>query len=144
MPADRLVVRWSLERRFKHHIQHLYCKCKIMTISRRRMPLIANSHIGSADLKRVDSEVDLGVTLTGNLCWNKHISQIVSKANIMLGLLRRTCLFLTVCNVRRTLYLSLIKSQLCYAADVWSPSQYNNKTLREFKGAPQDGSSKRS
>ena len=110
-----------------------------MTISssRRRRPLIANYHIGSADLKRVDSEVDLGVTLTGNLCWNKHISQIVSKANIMLGLLRRTCLFLTVCNVRRTLYLSLVKSQLCYAADVWSPSQYNNKTLREFKGAPQ-------
>jgi hypothetical protein len=102
-----------------------------MTISRRRRPLIANYHIGSADLKRVDSEVDLGVTLTGNLCWNKHISQIVSKVNIMLGLLRRTCLFLTVCNVRRTLYPFLVKSQLCYAADVWSPSQYNNKTLLE-------------
>ena len=28
---------------------------------------------------------------------------------------------------RRTLYLSLVKSQLCYATEVWSPSQYNNK-----------------
>ena len=37
-------------------------KCKIMTISRRRNPLIANYHLGSADLKRVDSEVDLGIT----------------------------------------------------------------------------------
>ena len=106
-------------------------KCKLMTISRRRRPLIANYHLGSAGLKRVDSEVDLGITLTSNLCWNTHISRIVCKANIMLGLLRRTCPLLTVCNVRRTLYLSLVKSQLCYAAEVWSPSQYNNKTLLE-------------
>jgi hypothetical protein len=49
----------------------------------------------------------------------------------MLGLLRRTCPLLTVCNVRRTLYLSLVKSQLCYTAEVWSPSQYNNKMLLE-------------
>jgi hypothetical protein len=101
-----------------------------MTISCRRRPLIANYHLGSADLKRVDSEVDVGITLTSNLCWNTHISQIVSKANIMLGLLRRACPLLTVCNVRRTLYLSQ-KSQLCYTAEVWSPSQYNNKTLLE-------------
>jgi hypothetical protein len=109
-------------------------KCKIMTISRRRRPLcplIANYHLGSADLKRVDNEVDLGITLTSNHCWNTHILQIVSKANIMLGLLRRTYPLLTVCNIRRILYLSLVKSQLCYAAEVWSPSQYNNKTLLE-------------
>jgi hypothetical protein len=102
-----------------------------MTISRRTRPLIANYHLGSADLKRLDSEVELGISLTSNLCWNTHIRRIVSKANIMVGLLRRTCLLLTVCNVRRTLYLSLVKSQLCYAAEVWSPSQYNNKTLLE-------------
>ncbi|CAB4015635.1 Hypothetical predicted protein [Paramuricea clavata] len=82
-------------------------KCKIMTISRRRRPLIANYHLGSVGLKRVNSEVDLEITLTSNLCWNTHISRIVRKANIMLGLLRRTCPLLTVCNVRRTLYLSL-------------------------------------
>ncbi|CAB3999723.1 Hypothetical predicted protein [Paramuricea clavata] len=42
-------------------------KCKIMTISRRRRPLIANYHLSSADLKRVDSEVDLGITLTNKI-----------------------------------------------------------------------------
>ena len=66
---------------------HSTPKCKIMTISCRRRLLIANYHLGSADLKRMDSEVDVGITLTSNLCWNTHISQIVSKANIMLGLL---------------------------------------------------------
>ena len=62
-----------------------------MTISRRRRPFIANYHLGSAYLKRVDSEVDLGITMTSNLSSNTHISQVVNKANKMLELLRRTC-----------------------------------------------------
>ena len=95
------------------------CKCKIMTISRHRNPLIANYHLGSADLKQVDSEVDLGITLTSNLCWYAHISQIVSKANK------------TVCDVHCVLYLSLVRSQLCYATEIWSPSQYTNKIRLE-------------
>ena len=102
-----------------------------MTISRRRRPFIANYHLGSADLKRVDSELDLGVTLTSNLSWNTHISQVVNKANKMLGLLRRTCPLLNAPDLRRTLYLSLVKSQLCFATEVWSPSQFNNKIQLE-------------
>jgi hypothetical protein len=72
---------------------------------------------------RVDSEVDLGITVTRKLSWTQHIIQIVSKANKMLGLLRRTCPLLTDRVARRTLYLSLVKSQLGYATEVWSPSQ---------------------
>ena len=72
---------------------------------------------------RVDSEVDLGVTVTSKLSWNQHIILTVSKANKMLGLLRRTCPLLTNRDARRTLYLSLVKSQMCYATEIWSPSQ---------------------
>ena len=39
----------------------------------------------------------------------------------MLGLLKRTCPLLTNPTVRRTLYLTLLRSQLSYATDVWSP-----------------------
>ena len=41
----------------------------------------------------------------------------------MLGLLRRTCPLLTNRDARRTLYLCLVKSQMCYATEIWSPSQ---------------------
>ena len=78
---------WSYESKITFNTS----KCKIMTISRRRRPFIANCHLGSADLKRVDSEVDLGITLTSNLSWNTHISQVVNEANKMPALLR-TCL----------------------------------------------------
>ncbi|CAB4010103.1 plexin-A4, partial, partial [Paramuricea clavata] len=38
----------------------------------------------------------------------------------MLGVLRGTCTKLMDMKARRTLYLSLVKSQLCYATEVWS------------------------
>jgi len=40
----------------------------------------------------------------------------------MLGLLKRTCPLITDIKARRTLYLSLVKSQLSYATAVWSPA----------------------
>ena len=49
----------------------------------------------------------------------------------MLGVLRRTCHLLTVCDVLRTLYLSLVKSQLFYATELWSPCKFINKTQLE-------------
>ena len=66
--------------------------------------------------------------MTRKLSWNQYINQIVSKANKMLVLLRRTCPLLTNCDARRTLYISLVKFQLCYATEVWSPSQSTYKT----------------
>jgi hypothetical protein len=74
----------------------------------------------------VNDEVDLGITVTSNLSWTTHINNIKVKANRLLGLLR-TCPLLTDRSTRHTLYLSLVKSQLYYATEVWSPSQYNNK-----------------
>ena len=56
--------------------------------------------------------------MTSNLKWSTHIGKIVSKANTMLGLLRRTCPLLKDRNTRRTLYLSLLKSQLFYATEI--------------------------
>lgn len=102
-------------------------KCKILTFSRRKTPFLFEYYLGSSELKRVNDEVDLGITVTSNLSWTTHINKIKVKANRLLGLLRRTCPLLTDRSIRRTLYLSLVKSQLCYATEVWSPSQHNNK-----------------
>jgi hypothetical protein len=122
-------------------------KCKIMTISRRRSPLVANYHLGSVDFKRADSEVDLGITLTSNLCWNTDISQIVGKANIMLGLLRRINMsppnslqcsahIVSLHGKIYPIYVTLQKSG-------HRRSITTKRCWREFKVAPQDGSSKR-
>ena len=61
----------------------------------------------------------------------RNIMRIVLKANRMLGLLKRTCPLMTDVKVRRTLYLSLVKSQLTYATVVWSPARVNLRTILE-------------
>ena len=45
----------------------------------------------------------------------------------MLGLLKRTCPLLTRTKIRRSLYLSLVKSKLCYGSEIWSPSNVSLK-----------------
>ena len=47
--------------------------------------------------------------------------QHIAKANRVLGVLRGTCTNLQDVRIRRALYLSLVKSQLPYATEVWSP-----------------------
>ena len=70
---------------------------------------------------RVDHEKDLGIMTTINITWDLHVNTVVAKANKMLGILKRTCTSITDITIRRTLYLSLVKSQLLYASEVWSP-----------------------
>lgn len=96
-------------------------KCKVSSITRKKHPICFNYKLGSTDLLKVKEEKDLGVTVTDTLSWNPHIQNIVSKANKLLGLLKRTCPLLPDANVRRSLYLSIVKSQLSYATVVWSP-----------------------
>ncbi|CAB3993505.1 Hypothetical predicted protein [Paramuricea clavata] len=72
---------------------------------------------------------DTSVKYCRKLQWNLHINEMVSKANRQLGVLKRTCHSLTDINIRRTLYLSLVKSKLSYATQVWSP--IHNRQLSE-------------
>ena len=92
-------------------------QCKVLTVTRKKTHTLD----GTA-LTRVSEEKDLGVIITSTLSWDSHIHTITAKANKLLGLLKRTCPLLTGVSVRRSLYLSLVKSQLCYATQVWSPA----------------------
>ena len=56
--------------------------------------------------------------MQGDVNCSKEATYLLS--NRMLGLLKRTCPLVTAIKVRRTLYLALVKSQLCYASEVWS------------------------
>ena len=87
--------------------------------------------MNSTVLSRVEKEKDLGVCVNMNLSWNDHICIITAKGNKMLGLLKRTCPLLTNTTVRRTLYLTLVRSQISYASEVWSP--HTNKLISKLE-----------
>ena len=71
-------------------------------------------------LKDVKSFKDLGVAISKDLSWDNHISITVSKANNLLGLIKRF-VGTTNVNVFSTLYLSLVRPILEYSVPIWCP-----------------------
>ena len=106
----------------RNNIRFNTSKCKVLTVTRKKTPIAFDYTLDGTALTRVSEEKDLGVIITSTLSWDSHIHTITAKANKLLGLLKRTCPLLTGVSVRRSLYLSLVKSQLCYATQVWSPA----------------------
>ena len=60
-------------------------------------------------LKRVTEVQDLGVTLDSALQWNIHVKNIISKANRVSGLIRRTLGWHAPQNTNFILYSSLVR-----------------------------------
>jgi hypothetical protein len=71
-------------------------------------------------LDMVEKEKDLGVTVDCNLSFEHHIMEKVSKANQMMGLIRRSFVYLDTENFRR-LYKAIVRPHLEYANSVWVP-----------------------
>ena len=65
----------------------------------------------------------LGVTVSCDLTWTTHIHEQVTKANRMLGLLKRSAAKVHNVNTRRCLYLGLVRSNLAhkFASQIWNP-----------------------
>ena len=64
-------------------------KCKVLSITRKRHPLVAEYIVNGKTLQHVSSQKDLGVTVCSDLRWNTHIYEQVTKANRLLGMLKR-------------------------------------------------------
>ena len=71
-------------------------------------------------LENVESIKYLGVTITKDLKWNTHISNVCTKANRTLGFLRRN-LFSCPQDVREAAYKGLVRPILEYGSSVWDP-----------------------
>ena len=66
----------------------------------------------------MDSEKDLGVTLSSNLTWSLHVSIVLAKAYSLRGFLRRHCASPGLGSDRkRLLYLTFVRAHLGYASE---------------------------
>lgn len=64
-------------------------KCFVMTIARRRDPVVFDYKLMGHTLKSMSHHPYLGVELSQTLDWSHHINSKVNKANQTLGFLRR-------------------------------------------------------
>lgn len=96
-------------------------KCKVMRISRNtHCSYVFNYHLDGSMLENVTSYKYLGVHITANLSWEKHIEYISNNANRMLGYLRRN-FYMAPSSLKLLLYKTLVRSKLEYASSVWDP-----------------------
>ena len=81
-------------------------------------------------MAEVKEEKDLGVLVDDELTFSKHIETKVSKANQVLGIIRRTFQFLDK-EAFMTLYKSMVRPNLEYASPVWAPALVKHKRAIE-------------
>jgi hypothetical protein len=96
-------------------------KCKVLRVTRKHQKIEYPYKLHDAVLESTVYERDLGVWTSSNLTWCKHVEGQCAQSTIMLGYVRRSTLDIKIIFVRCTLYLTLVRSKLCYASQVWVP-----------------------
>ena len=77
-------------------------------------------HTAPANIRTVQSAKYQGLTITDNLDWGQHISEITCKTTKTLGFLRRN-LSLAPRHTKEVAYKTLVRPHLEYAAPIWHP-----------------------
>ena len=96
-------------------------KCNMMQLTRKRINKIHASYtLEGTNLENVESIKYLGVTITSDLRWNTHVSNVCTKANRTLGFLRRN-LYSCPQEVKEAAYKGLVRPVLDYGSSVWDP-----------------------
>ena len=85
--------------------------------------------------RRVTKNDYLGVTISSDLNWLRHVTKISNKASRTFGLLKRT-LFPSSQNVKSIGYKLLVCPQLEYSSEVWNP--YTMKCIQKIEQIPRN------
>ncbi len=107
-PSDALILQediqhlecWSEENRLRFNIS----KCKVLSITRKSSPLITSYSLDGQQLTSFNLEIDLGVIMNSNLTWINQVNRVRSKANQMLGFIRRSTIEMHDVGARKYLY----------------------------------------
>lgn len=113
-------------------------KCKIISYSRKKTPVVFNYKLNGKVLSRVSEVRDLGVHLDSKLTFKPHVDIIVARAFRTLGFVLRASRDFKNADTLITLYKSLVRPILEYGSIIWNP-QYKiyineiERIQRKFK-----------
>ena len=96
-------------------------KCKAQHITRKTKPILSSYKLNNTALELYAAEKDLGVWISKDLTCYKQVNEQSSRANKLLGYLKRNTRFILRTEVRRTLYLALVTPHLGNATQIWAP-----------------------
>jgi len=99
-------------------------KCQVIHATKRKHPIPTQYFLHGIKIESVTSAKYLGVDIASNLSWDDHINRSTKKANQTLGFLRRNIKVKSQ-PVKSLAYQTLVRPQLEYGSEVWSPHNHN-------------------
>ena len=106
-------------------------KCQVIPLTRQRKIEQNKYTLNGHTLEITDTAKYLGINITSDLSWNKHVDTISSKANRTLGFLRRN-IKISSPKIKSQAYASLVRPTLEYASPVWNPHTKRNTNKLEM------------
>ena len=106
---------WERKWQMKFHPE----KCQVIRIiTNKRVERQTQYRLHGHTLEVVDNGKYLGVTISSDLSWHRHVDAVAAKASRTLGFLRRNLGQCTM-EVKSTAYTSLVRPVLDYASPAW-------------------------
>jgi protein tyrosine phosphatase (PTP) superfamily phosphohydrolase (DUF442 family) len=105
-------------------------KCISLSVTRSKTPFHTSYILKGHTLESITTAKYLGIALSKDMNWDTHINNIISKANKIIGFLRRN-LPIQNTEIKTLAYKSMVRSNLEYCANVWSPHTENLKSKLE-------------
>lgn len=96
-------------------------KCKVMTFTRKRNPIIFNYTIDGEPVKRVEETMDLGVLFDKRLTFQSHYEYMTNRATITSKFVKRQSQYFGNDTIK-IIYQLLVRSILEFSALIWSPN----------------------
>ena len=103
-------------------------KCEVLCISNKKHPLQHSYFIHGQKLATKTDSKYLGVTISSNLSWSKHVNNISKKANSTMAFLRRNIRSASQ-QAKSTAYKTFVRPTLEYASTVWTPHDTDSNQL---------------
>lgn len=95
-------------------------KCNILRITKKRSIVKYDYKLHGRTLESVSDAKYLGLTISDDTSWNKHIDKTTAKGNQRLGFLKRN-LKINSKDIKAQAYKSLVRPTLEYSSSVWDP-----------------------
>ena len=100
-------------------------KCKVLHLGKKNPAL--EYTIGNNTMQKTRTQTDLGVIISQDLKWEKHIAVITKRANKIMYLIRKAFVNLYV-KLAREVFKTYVRPVLEYASPVWKP--YYKKDIK--------------
>ena len=114
-----ILVRWTHEWNMT-----LNCfKCKVMHFGKNNPKtdyFLTDKNGNRVKLEESECERDLGIFVSNDLKWNKHVNTVVNRASFILGRFRKTFVSRDE-KLWKKLYLTYVRPHLEFAVQAWNP-----------------------